>query len=141
MKAAESRRAHALAVEVAELKQQLAALQAPDDKSPSSLSQCTPRRSTSDTGSLQEVHVSSVKEAFEAMSSSGGWSVYDNRVARRVSAGGSSASAELCCKRVFNRKRCKGALPAVGGKIRAAWNGSKCIVAGREWESWSNVLL
>ncbi len=53
MKAAESRRAHALAVEVAELKQQLAALQAPDDKSPSSLSQCTPRRSTSDGGSLQ----------------------------------------------------------------------------------------
>jgi hypothetical protein len=42
---------------------------------------------------VQEAHVSSVKEAFEAMSASGGWSVYDNRAARRISAGGSSASA------------------------------------------------
>jgi hypothetical protein len=37
--------------------------------------------------------VSSVKEAFEAMSSvsaSGGWSVYTNKVARRVSCDGHS---------------------------------------------------
>ncbi|KAK9917848.1 hypothetical protein WJX75_008887 [Coccomyxa subellipsoidea] len=91
MKAAESARAYALAVEVAELKQQLAVLQA-SDKLPSDLSQCTPR-SISHDDSHQEAHVSSVKEAFEAMSASGGWSVYDNRAARRISAGGSSASA------------------------------------------------
>lgn len=42
---------------------------------------------------VQEPHVSSVKEAFEAMSALGGWAVYDNRAARRVSVGGSSASA------------------------------------------------
>lgn len=51
MKAAESARAHALAVEVAELKQQLAVLQA-SDKLPSDLSQCTPR-SISHDGSHQ----------------------------------------------------------------------------------------
>lgn len=42
---------------------------------------------------VQELHVSSVKGAFEAMSASGGWAVYDNRAARRVSVGDSSASA------------------------------------------------
>ncbi|CAL8463618.1 g3152 [Coccomyxa elongata] len=91
MKAAESRRAHALAVEVATLKQQMVMLQS--EKSSCSESFRTVSRTTSDAASHQEPHVSSVKEAFEAMSASGGWAVYDNRAARRVSVGGSSASA------------------------------------------------
>ncbi|BDA48513.1 hypothetical protein COCOBI_12-1930 [Coccomyxa sp. Obi] len=91
MKAAESRRAHALAVEVATLKQQMAMLQT--EKSSCSGSIRTMSRTTSDAASHKEPHVSSVKEAFEAMSASGGWAVYENRAARRISAGGSSASA------------------------------------------------
>ena len=36
--------------------------------------------------------VQSAKEAFEAMSASGGWSVYTNKVARRISDGSTSSS-------------------------------------------------
>ena len=41
---------------------------------------------------LQDGMVQSAKEAFEAMSASGGWSVYTNKVARRISDGGASSS-------------------------------------------------
>ena len=40
---------------------------------------------------MQEGVVQSAKEAFEAMSGSGGWSVYTNKAARRISDGGHSA--------------------------------------------------
>lgn len=36
---------------------------------------------------MQDGVVQSAKEAFEAMSASGGWSVYNNKVARRISNG------------------------------------------------------
>ncbi|CAL5223853.1 g6436 [Coccomyxa viridis] len=39
----------------------------------------------------QDGVVHSAKEAFEAMSASGGWSVYTNKVARRISDGGTSS--------------------------------------------------
>ncbi|CAK0738711.1 hypothetical protein CVIRNUC_001082 [Coccomyxa viridis] len=39
----------------------------------------------------QEGVVQSAKEAFEAMSGSGGWSVYNNKAARRISDGGHSS--------------------------------------------------
>ena len=40
---------------------------------------------------MQEGVVQSAKEAFEAMSGSGGWSVYNNKAARRISDGGHSS--------------------------------------------------
>ena len=40
---------------------------------------------------LQDDMVKSAKEAFEAMSASGGWSVYTNTAARRISDGGNSS--------------------------------------------------
>ena len=40
---------------------------------------------------MQEGVVQSAKETFEALSVSGGWSVYTNKVARRISDGGSSS--------------------------------------------------
>lgn len=40
---------------------------------------------------LQDGMVQSAKEAFEAMSASGGWSVYTNSAARRISDGGNSS--------------------------------------------------
>ena len=40
---------------------------------------------------LQDGMVQSAKEAFEAMSASGGWSVYTNTAAMRISDGGHSS--------------------------------------------------
>ena len=40
---------------------------------------------------MQEGVVQSAKEAFEAMPGSGGWSVYNNKAARRIGDGGHSS--------------------------------------------------